>query len=81
MDHKSTSQSEIVSGDPVRNVPPETTAVTQNYYQVGVWAFLNGTSNAFFTFLLGLTTTANGWMGLIILYILYCLLTGKRFAP
>jgi hypothetical protein len=77
---KSTDKQEVVNGDPAHNVPAGTTAVTQNYYQVGFWACLNGAVNAFFTFLLGLTTTANGWMGLIIIYVLWCLITGKKFS-
>jgi hypothetical protein len=64
---------------PDAQIPQQVHTLNQNYYQVGFWAFLNGLSNGGFTFLLNLLTTTNGWMGMVILYLLYCLLVGRKF--
>jgi len=62
------------------NVPEGTQVLNQNYYQIGFWAFLQSMGNAFFTFIISLFTTSEGWMGMIVTYVLYCLATGRKLA-
>lgn len=59
-------------------VPPGS-PVVQNYYEANFWSLCNATVSNFFTLLINLLATPAGWFGMIIVYILYCLLTGRKF--
>lgn len=65
--------------NPATNIPGNPQHVTQNYYEVNFWGTCNVLINNVFATAVNVFTTPAGWFGMVFTYVLYCLLTGKKF--
>jgi len=65
--------------NPSENIPGSPSQVIQNYYEVNFWGTCNVLINNVFATAVNVFTTPAGWFGMVFVYVLYCLLTGKKF--